>query len=218
MKLKHLEKLLENLEGFSNPSPLLEQYRTPAPLAARLLFHAAMRGDIEGKRVCDLGGGTGVLGIGAALLGSRDVVAVEIDPDVLGIARKNARQAAVEIHLIEAEVKYPQVLPLVGACDTVVMNPPFGAQQIHADRPFIDAALAIAPITYGIFNAGSRSFISSYIAGRAEIDEVIGGLLPIKRTFAFHREEVREIPVEILVLRTKVQHENQPANPGERGT
>ena len=197
MRLKHLEKLLENLEGFSNPSPLLEQYRTPAPLAARLLFHAAMRGDIEGKRVCDLGCGTGVLGIGAALLGARDVVAVEVDPDVLGIARKNSLKAGVEIQFIEADVKQPEIHAVAGWCDTVVMNPPFGAQQLHADRPFLDAAVTIAPVTYGIFNAGSRSFISSYLAGRGEIDEVIGGLLPIRRTFAFHRDEVREIPVEI---------------------
>ena len=83
------------------------------------------------------------------------------------------------------------------------MNPPFGAQQIHADRPFIDASLAIAPVIYGIFNAGSRSFVTAYLAGRGEIDEVIGGLLPVKRTFSFHRDEVREIPVEIMVIRKK---------------
>jgi len=197
MKLNQLERLLENLEGFSDPSPLLEQYRTPAPLAARLLFHAAMRGDIEGKRVCDLGCGSGILAIGAALLGAREVVALEIDPDVLGIARRNADRAGVEIHFLEADIKNPEIHTLAGACDTIVMNPPFGAQQIHADRPFIDAALTIAPVTYGIFNAGSRSFIRAYLAGRGEIDEVIGGLLPIRRTFAFHRDEIREIPVEI---------------------
>ncbi len=197
MKLNQLERLLENLEGFSDPSALLEQYRTPAPLAARLLFHAAMRGDIEGKRVCDLGCGSGILAIGAALLGAREVVALEIDPDVLGIARRNADRAGVEIHFLEADIKNPEIHTLAGACDTIVMNPPFGAQQIHADRPFIDAALAIAPVTYGIFNAGSRSFIRTYLAGRGEIDEVIGGLLPIRRTFAFHRDEIREIPVEI---------------------
>ncbi|HPM61227.1 MAG TPA: METTL5 family protein [Methanoregulaceae archaeon] len=197
MKLNQLERLLENLEGFSDPSPLLEQYRTPAPLAARLLFHAAMRGDIEGKRVCDLGCGSGILAIGAALLGAREVVALEIDPDVLGIARRNADRAGVEIHFLEADIKNPEIHTLAGACDTIVMNPPFGAQQIHADRPFIDAALTIAPVTYGIFNAGSRSFIRTYLAGRGEIDEVIGGLLPIRRTFAFHRDEIREIPVEI---------------------
>ena len=41
------------------------------------------------------------------------------------------------------------------------------------------------------------------MAGRGEIEEVIGGLLPVKRTFSFHKDEVREIPVEIMVIRTR---------------
>ena len=62
MKLKNLEMMLQRLAGFSRPQAALEQYQTPAPLAARLLYHALMKGDIEGKRVCDLGCGTGEIG------------------------------------------------------------------------------------------------------------------------------------------------------------
>ncbi|MFA5295587.1 MAG: METTL5 family protein [Methanoregulaceae archaeon] len=204
MKLNQLERMLENLEGFSDPSPRLEQYQTPAPLAARLLYHAALRGDIEGRRVCDLGCGTGILAIGAALLGAREVVAVDIDRTALEIARSNAERAAADILFLHADVADPATPERIGACDTVIMNPPFGAQQLHADRPFIDVALEIAPRVYGIFNAGSRSFVNAYLAGRGEIEEVIGGQLSIKRAFAFHREEVREIPVEIMVLRKVV--------------
>ncbi|MDD1708640.1 MAG: METTL5 family protein [Methanoregulaceae archaeon] len=201
MKLNQLERILENIEGFSDPSPLLEQYQTPAALAARLLFHAALKGDIEGRRVCDLGCGTGVLAIGAVLLGAREVVAVDIDTRSLQTARENASRARADLLLLQADIKDPETPYRIGNCDTVVMNPPFGAQQLHADRPFIDAALTIAPVVYGIFNAGSRYFISSYLAGRGEIGEVIGGLLPIRRTFSFHRDDVREIPVEIIVIR-----------------
>jgi putative methylase len=201
MKLNQLERILENVEGFSDPSPLMEQYQTPAPLAARLLFHAALKGDIEGRRVCDLGCGTGILAIGAVLLGAREVVAVDIDIRSLQTARKNASRARTELLFLQADIKDPETPNRIGVCDTVVMNPPFGAQQLHADRPFVDAALAIAPVLYGIFNAGSRSFISSYLAGRGEIDEIIGSLLPIRRTFSFHRDELREIPVEIMVIR-----------------
>jgi putative methylase len=201
MKLNQLERILENVEGFSDPSPLLEQYQTPAALAARLLFHAALKGDIEGRRVCDLGCGTGVLAIGAVLLGAREVVAVDIDTRSLQTARENASRARADLLLLQADIKDPETPYRIGNCDTVVMNPPFGAQQLHADRPFIDAALTIAPVVYGIFNAGSRSFISSYLAGRGAIGEVIGGLLPIRRTFSFHRDDVREIPVEIIVIR-----------------
>jgi len=203
MKLNRLERLLETLEGFTDPSPLLEQYRTPASLAARLLYHAALKGDIEGKRVCDLGCGTGILAIGAALLGAREVVAVDIDQSALEIARRNADRARVDILFLQADSRDPATAGRVGDCDTVVMNPPFGAQQLHADRPFLDASLAIAPVVYGIFNAGSRSFVNGYLAGRGEIDEVIEGQLSIRRTFSFHRDEVREIPVEILVIRKR---------------
>jgi len=201
MKLNQLERMLENLEGFSDPSPRLEQYQTPAPLAARLLYHAALSGDIEGRRVCDLGCGTGILAIGAALLGAREVVAVDIDRTALEIARSNAERAGVDILFLHADVADPATPERIGECETVIMNPPFGAQQAHADRPFIDVALAIAPRVYGIFNAGSRSFVNAYLAGRGEIEEVIGGQLSIKRAFSFHRDEVREIPVEIMVIR-----------------
>ena len=204
MKLNRLERMLENLEGFSDPSPRLEQYRTPAPLAARLLFHAALKGAIEGKRVCDLGCGTGILAIGASLLGACEVVAVDIDTKSLQIARDNAGRAGADILFLHDDVTDPETPGRIGHCDTVVMNPPFGAQQLHADRPFIDASLAIAPVVYGIFNAGSRSFVGSYMAGRGVIDEVISGLLPIRRTFSFHKDEFREIPVEVIVIRRMV--------------
>ena len=49
MKLRQLEILLEKVAGFSSPAAHLEQYPTSAPLAARLLFHAAQNGDITGK-------------------------------------------------------------------------------------------------------------------------------------------------------------------------
>lgn len=200
MRLNELERKLETVKGFPSPSPRLEQYQTPAPLAARLLFHAAVNGHINGKRVCDLGCGTGVLAIGAALLGAHEVIGVDADEPALAIARDNATQAGAEVTFLSGRVGDPEVPLSIGSCDTVVMNPPFGAQKAHADRPFIDAALQVAPVTYGIFNAGSRQFIESYIAGRGKVEEIIGGILPVRRTFSFHTRPIREIPVEILVL------------------
>jgi len=40
-------------------------------------------------------------------------------------------------------------------------------------------------------------FLESYVSGRAEITDVVKARLPLRRTFRFHRDEVREIPVEI---------------------
>jgi putative methylase len=201
MKLRQLEMRLERLEGFDAPDPGKEQYRTPAALAARLLFHAWSRGDIAGKRVIDLGCGTGMLSVGAALLGAEDVSGVDIDPGALQVAWRNADSQKVAIRLIAGDLADPALVATLPPGDTVVMNPPFGAQKTHADRPFIDAALRLAPVTYGIFNAGSRSFLTAYIQGRGVVDEVVSGAIPIKKTFSFHTREVQEIPVEIMVMR-----------------
>jgi len=201
MRLNELERALEGVEGFPTPSPRLEQYQTPAPLAARLLYHASLRGDIGGKRVCDLGCGTGILSIGAALLGASSVKGLEADRRALAVAHRNAARFGTPVTFVPGDVSDPELLAGIGACDTVVMNPPFGAQKAHADRPFIDAGLVLAPVIYGIFNAGSRHFFERYLEGRAVIEEIIGGLLPIRRTFSFHTRDVRKIPVEIMVIR-----------------
>jgi len=201
MKLKHLEMTLQRLAGFTRPQAALEQYQTPAPLAARLLYHALMKGDIEGKTVLDLGCGTGILAIGAALLGAASVTGVDIDEKALTIARENADLLDAEITFLAADVREAGCRERIGACDTVVMNPPFGAQKAHADRPFIDCALAVAPVTYSIFNAGSIPFVEAYTAQKAEVTEKIGGAFPVKSTFAFHTRDVQEIEVEILRLK-----------------
>ena len=197
MKLRQLEMQLQRVRGFSRPRPQAEQYMTPAPLAARMLFHAAMNGDITGLRVCDLGCGTGMLSVGAALLGA-DVTAVDFDPAALAVARDNADLFGADITFLEARIG-DDIFPDVSA-DTVVMNPPFGAQKEHADRPFIDAALAAAPVCYGIFNAGSIPFVAAYTKGRAELVEKISASLPVPRQFFFHTRDVLEIPVEIVHL------------------
>jgi putative methylase len=203
MKLKRLEMTLQHIAGYHHPRAALEQYQTPAPLAARLLYHALMKGDIEGKTVCDLGCGTGVLAIGAALLGADRVRGVDSDPKAVEGAKENATLLDAHVEFIVADVRDTEVSDCLGSCDTVIMNPPFGAQKAHADRPFIDLALSLAPVTYSIFNAGSTRFIETYTAERAEIDERVGGVFPIKRTFSFHTHDIQEIEVEILRLKRK---------------
>src|SRR3972149_517057 len=56
VKKKDLEILLEKVERHPSPSPRLEQYQTPAAVAADVLFWAAQLGDIQGRKGVDLGG------------------------------------------------------------------------------------------------------------------------------------------------------------------
>ena len=206
MKLRQLEMALQKCAGFENPRAAREQYQTPAALAARLLYDAYVGGDIAGKGITDLGCGTGILAIGAALLGARTVRGIDLDPDAIRTAEKNAALLGADVEFVVADLSGTGKAAgegcamRVGPCDTVVMNPPFGAQKrnVHADRPFIDCALAIAPVTYGIFNAGSTSFVEAYIAGRGRVAGRVAGIFSLKRSFAFHTRDVQEIPVEIL--------------------
>jgi putative methylase len=142
-----------------------------------------------------------VLAIGAALLGAGMVTGIEIDQQAVKIAEKNAALLGADVEFMVADVR-DATLPrrITTPYDTVIMNPPFGAQRVHADRPFIDLALSIAPVTYSIFNAGSTQFIETYTAGKAEIAEKVGGVFPIKHTFSFHTRDIQDIEVEILRL------------------
>lgn len=51
--------------------------------------------DIEDKVVGDLGCGGGILGIGAAILGSGHTVGIDIDPSALAIAQENCKEFEV---------------------------------------------------------------------------------------------------------------------------
>lgn len=52
---------------------------------------------VEGMRVVDVGTGTGVLAIAAALLGAAHVVGVDVDPTAVRVATGNARRNGVEV-------------------------------------------------------------------------------------------------------------------------
>jgi ribosomal protein L11 methyltransferase len=72
--------------------------------------------DLVGKRVLDMGCGSGILGIGAKMLGAADVLAVDIDPIAVDVTKENAQLNNVEIR---AEVG--GTLPS-GPWDVVISN------------------------------------------------------------------------------------------------
>ncbi|WP_410508766.1 METTL5 family protein [Methanosarcina hadiensis] len=190
MKQRKLEMLLEEIEGFSDPELELEQYQTPSLLAAEILHFAYMQGDLDGS-VQDLGCGTGILAIGAKLLGAEKVIGYDTDAKALEIARKNAERLGVEAEFINSDIT-----GVSERVKTTVMNPPFGARVKGRDRPFLSSALRTSEVIYSIHNRGSLSFIQKFIKP-AVITHSYVAKFPIKRTFDFHQKEREVIEVEI---------------------
>lgn len=192
---------LQALSPFSIPSAELEQYSTPAVIAADLLFQALARGDLEGRKVLDLGCGTGPLGIGAALLGAGKVIGYDKDAAALRQAEENAAKAGVE-----AEFRQADIDDITESADTVIMNPPFGAQRKGADRPFLTAAMRCAPVIYSLHMSSTEDFIQRFVRRSGYT------ATPLKRykfgipyMFEFHSKAKKEVDVTLFyILKTGV--------------
>ncbi len=191
MKKKELEIILESLESFRYPEVELEQYQTPPPLASELLIFAGLKGDLEGT-VYDLGCGTGILAIGAKILGAKNVVGFDIDPKAIAVARRNARKLGLDV-----EFRVSDIRDVGGRADTVIMNPPFGIKKRHADRIFLDKAMEIGNVIYTIHSAGSRLFVEKFIFP-SRITDFMELKIPMKKIYKFHRKDVRYIDVELF--------------------
>ncbi len=222
MNKRSVEQRLAGVETFAEPTAALEQYPTPPDVAAHLLHLAAMRGDVDGATVLDLGAGTGTLALAAALYEPAAVLAVERDREALATAVENERRVdpPVAVSWLHADATALPVFPRPDSDPpsrrdtrqlTVVSNPPFGAQDgnEHADRRFLtaiaDAAVEVdgsthAPVvSYTLHNAGSRSFVESFVADAdATVTDAFAVTLPLSRQFGHHAAERVEIDTELF--------------------
>lgn len=198
MNKKQLEIQLSKLERFENVKPELEQYATDSDTAATLLWIAFMNGDIENKVIADLGCGNGIFGIGALILGAKKVYFVDVDKDALKIAEKNCEFDNAEFLNLDISEFEEKV-------DVVVMNPPFGVQNIHADKVFLEKAMEISDRVYSIHKIESKDFVNSLtrdngfeVSGIGKVD------MPLGKTMKFHKKDKHFVKVGIWVLKRKV--------------
>jgi len=196
---RRLARRLSTCETFDEPRLGLEQYPTPAGLAAELVHIAALNGDIAGATVVDLGTGTGVLALGAATRGPDRVIAIDRDRAALDAARSNETRVdpAATIDWLQADARRPGV----GRVDSVLSNPPFGAQSgnEHADRAFLGTAADIATVSYTIHNAGSEAFVRSFVDDHdGRVTHAWASSFPIDRQFSHHEADRRDIDIEIF--------------------
>jgi len=195
---RELARRLAVVEDFADPSPVLEQYVTPADVAAHLVHFADLQGDVAGRTVVDLGTGTGTFSLAAALRGATPVVGLDLDPDALVQARTNERRigAPTAVEWVRGDATRS---PLCVTDVTVIMTPPFGAQHgsEHVDRQFLETTADIAAVSYSIHNAGSKAFVESFVADHdGTVTHAFEVSFDVPRRFPFHEESTTELAVE----------------------
>ncbi len=92
--------------------------------------HATTRGVVRllqsvirpGDRVADLGAGSAVLAIAAAMLGASRVAAIEIDPDAIENAERNVERNGVADRVTVIEGDASTLLPLVAPVRVITAN------------------------------------------------------------------------------------------------
>nr|CAG4651266.1 EOG090X0BVL [Simocephalus serrulatus]SVE94454.1 EOG090X0BVL [Simocephalus serrulatus] len=211
MKRKELEQHLQDLDGFSKPKILLEQYETRAHIAACMLHTIeSAYGDLRQKTVLDLGCGCSVLGIGSVLLGASYVLGVDIDEEALQISTSNIEQFELyDIDLVQCDIKnLPQILEGKFKFDTVVMNPPFGTKHNKGlDSLFVEIGLQCLSdkgVLYSLHKSSTRDYFHRKAPGWKVEARVLAQLrYDLPATYKFHSKSSVDIEVDFWKFEKK---------------
>lgn len=204
MSQKHLSRTLSKLAGFKNPKINLEQYATPSDVAAELLWYLDMRGFIKNKKILDLGAGTGILGIGALLLGAQKVFFLEKDFDALNVLKENISFMDKEYVLPDYEIINKDVSFIDEEFDLVIMNPPFGTKTKRIDSVFLEKAFQISSIILSIHKTSTKDYVKNkFLENNFELLEVFDFNFALKKTFDHHKESVKNIEISGFVAKRR---------------
>lgn len=196
-KKKHLEMAIQKVPKHPNPKVGLEQYSTPATIAADLLWNAYSLGDIADKKVMDLGCGTGIFAIASKLLGAASAIGVDIDKDSTDLASSYCGDVDfICSDICDLENDFD--------VDTIFQNPPFGSQKNAkkgADLKFISKVIELSPkVLYSFHMASTEEFLISYFEKNdLEITHIFRYNFPIPKIYEFHTRESAN--VEVIVIR-----------------
>ncbi|CAH8529307.1 unnamed protein product [Schistosoma bovis] len=203
---KKLHHQLENVKTFQNPKLEFEQYCTSAQVAADILFNIQMTDNaLEGMSVADLGCGTGMLSIGAKLLGASCVLGFEIDEDAVNEFQSNL--GTCEMLDENIDVTLCDVARLFHGnnkkfVDTVILNPPFGTNPKNngIDMAFLRAALSIAHLhVYSLHKTTTRNHVLHTIQSTGAQGKVVAELrYDLPRLYKRHRYNTVDIAVDLV--------------------
>ncbi|MEM2956334.1 MAG: METTL5 family protein [Candidatus Pacearchaeota archaeon] len=199
---KQLAILLSKLATFEAPKAELEQYPLDGETASAILWDAFQKGDIQNRTIADFGCGTGILGLGALLLGAKKVYFIDKSEGAIRRAKQN-------LTFLEREMNkhfYGKAVWLIGDISlfrhkvyTVLENPPFGTKQKHIDRVFLEHAMEIGKIVYSIHKTSTIDFIKNFVKRkRKKITSELKLKIPLKKTMPWHKHEIHRIDVTYI--------------------
>lgn len=212
---KSLAIKLSSLKSFENPKQSLEQYTTDSETTALVLWNAYNLGDIRGKTIADIGAGTGILGIGALLLGAKKIYFIEVDVEAVNILKDNLKTLGINksrinkykdkykdrsknYNIIKEDVRHINLSNL--GIDIVLQNPPFGFKKRHMDRFFLQKAFETADVVYSFHNKKTLEFIREYAQKKGFVTtHIFTPKIQLKQTMSYHKSRIRHL--DIIVLR-----------------
>lgn len=196
---------LSKLRTFTDAKTNLEQYPTDSEIAAEVLWNAYMAKDIQGKRIADLGCGTGILGIGAMILGAAEVFFIDTDKEAIDVAIDNLKQAEAALKILGAAVFLAEdVAEFSEKVDTVITNPPFGTKAKGADVLFLSKAFKSANTVYSFHKAETEEYLRKFIEkSDFQVSNQWQFRFPLKMSMKQHRKPVKAINVICFRLAAK---------------
>lgn len=217
--------ILERIPKHPNPKVGLEQYSTPATIAADLIWNAYGLGDINDMNILDLGCGTGIFAIASSLMGASYSLGVDIDEESVNLAKITKNDIFQEHDIDNANANFivgdinsfNSISDLLNESshekmdnnamslnrfDTLIQNPPFGSQEKgkrHADRKFMEFAVSSADVIYSFHMKNTEEFvIDFYRELGADVTHKLVYKFPIPKIYDFHKDESRDVKVVVL--------------------
>lgn len=123
-------------------------------LCLEALDHLDRSGRLAGRTVADVGCGTGILALGAAMLGAR-AVGTDLDVDAVAVSRENATRLGYDVTFAAGSVA--EATALVG-----------GPAEVVVANLITDTVLALADALVATVAPGGDLIVSGVTAGRAD--------------------------------------------------